>query len=41
MIPWLRVFEHWCENCSGVVATPFGELGLTQLTKDECEPNIY
>ena len=27
-IPWLRVFEHQGENCLGVVATPFGELGL-------------
>ena len=26
--PWQRDFEHQGENCWGVVATPFGEVGL-------------
>ena len=29
--PWLHICKHQGENCLGVVATPFGELGLNLL----------
>ena len=37
--PWLRDFEYQNENCLGVVATPFGELGLIILSKFDKKKN--
>ena len=36
LTPWLHVFEHRGENCSGLLQSPLGELGLNEKRDVQC-----